>query len=241
MPLTWVFIFVFLSIVFRKKEKSSRFLYIGLFTLFLCSNYVFVNFLANAWEVQPKPFPTKKYDLGIVLTGVTDGARDPKDRVYFYKGAERITTPLEMYKKGVIKKILITGGSTTFHQNHRQSADVLKQFLVEQGVNNQDIIVENQALNTRQNAVLTHKKLKMLNLNNVSKLLITSAFHMRRSTACFKKEGIEFVPYPVSYYGSNNQLTVAKFLIPDAHQLHVCTKLIREVFGYCVYKIMGYA
>ncbi len=240
MPLAWITVCIICSIVFRRKPKANRFLYLGLFTLFLCSNYVFVNFLANYWEVQPKAFPAQKYEVAIVLTGVTDGARFPKDRVYFNKGAERITTPLEMYKKGIIKKILITGGSSTFHKNHRQSADVLKQFLTNQGVKNRDIIVENLALNTRQNAVFTKKKLKELNLTEASKILITSAFHMRRSTACFQKEGIKFDTYPVSYFGSNNQLTIAKFIIPDAQQLHICTKLFREIFGYCVYKIIGY-
>ena len=241
MPLTWVTGLILVFLLIRNKGKAIKLLYLALAILYLCSNYFIVNYLANLWEVQPKVFPTTSYDLGIVLTGVTDGAKTPKDRVYFMKGAERITTPLEMYKKGILRKILITGGSSTFHKNHRQSADVLKQFLIDHGVDDSDIIVENQALNTRENAAFTNKMLQKLKLEKASKLLITSAFHMRRSKACFQKEGISCDLYPVSYYGSNDQLTLAKFIIPDAHQLHICTKLIREIFGFCVYKIMGYA
>ncbi|MDB4835545.1 YdcF family protein [Cyclobacteriaceae bacterium] len=208
--------------------------------LYICSNFMFVNWVLNTWEVQPLPFPTRQYDVAIVLTGVTDNSRTPKDRVYFNRGAERITTPLELYKKGIVKKILITGGTNHFYDNERPSAEALEQFLLDQGVPKTDIIIENEAVNTRENAVFAKQTLlKYPNLK--SRLLVTSAFHMKRSKACFGKVGLLCDTYPVSYYGTSNKTTPAKLFVPDAEKLGQFTKIIREMFGYAVYKIMGYA
>lgn len=240
-PIFWVFFLLVIYTVFRRRKHSIRLVFASLLILFLISNFVVVNSLVNAWEIQPKPYPTETYDIGIVLTGVTDGNRDPKDRTYFTKGAERITTPLELYKKGILKKILITGGVNTFYKNSKPSALVLKSFLICQGVPETDILTEEKALNTRENALLTKTFLEKNNLMSKKTILFTSAFHMRRSEACFKKVGIICDFYPVSYYGTSNTLTIGKFIIPDAQQMHHCTKIIREIFGYLVYKTLGYA
>ena len=207
----------------------------------MCSNYVVVNTISNWWELPPKKFPTKIYEVGIVLTGVTDGTKAPQDRVYFEKGAERITVPLGLYKKGLLKKILITGGVSTFHEKPKPSAIILKDFLLRQGVPASDIIVEDRAINTRQNALFTKNLIDSLHLQESEMILFTSAFHMRRSEACFSKVALDIDTFPVSYYGTSGQITLAKILIPNAQQLHHCTKMVREIFGFVVYKILGYA
>lgn len=200
-----------------------------------------MNYIMNQWEHPPISFPKKEqYDVAIVLTGVTDNHRLPADRVYFNKGAERITTPLILYKRGIIDKILISGGTGSTLKTAREEALVLKQFLTDNQVPSNDIIIEKESKNTRQNALFTKTTLKDYP-ELKSKLLITSSFHMNRSVACFKKVGVEVTPFPVDFHSSNSNLTLAKLFIPNSEALGMSTKIIHEVVGYYVYKLVGYA
>ena len=240
-PASWIFTLLIFSLFAKEKHIKKRTLISAMTIFYLCSNYIIINSLWQAWEIEPiELYPKAKFDVAIVLTGITDNIREPQDRVYLKKGAERITTPLILYKKGIIKKILITGGKGSSKKKAQAEADILSRFLQDNNVPSRDIIVENQSMNTRQNAVFTKEKLD--NYPKLkTKLLITSSFHMKRSLACFNKVGLELTPYPVDFYSSNSNITFAKLFIPDARALSHCTKLIHEVVGYIVYQIVGYA
>ena len=240
-PINWVFVLLLFSFFFRKVNLKRRFLIIACSILYFCSNYTIVNFLWQSWEKDPIVLDGKTtFDVAIILTGITDNIRMPQDRIYLKKGAERITTPIILYKKGTIKKILITGGSGSIKHNAQPEAEILRRFLIDNNVNDEDIIIENQSLNTHQNALFTKEKLNQYPKLE-KKLLITSAFHMRRSVACFKIEGVRVTPYPVDFYSSNSNTTFAKLFIPNTESLNHCTILIHEVVGYLVYKVVGYA
>ncbi len=58
----------------------------------------------------------KPHDLGIVLTGATIPNRLPNDRIYFARGADRVTHTVQLYKLGLLKKILISGGNRLSYQ-----------------------------------------------------------------------------------------------------------------------------
>jgi uncharacterized SAM-binding protein YcdF (DUF218 family) len=237
-PINWVF-FLLLFCVLTKNIKIKKYGLVAAVTvLYLCSNYIIVNNLLKLWENDPvKIADNSVFDVAIVLTGITDNTRSPQDRIYLNKGAERITTPIILHRKGIIKKILISGG--TGSTNAKAEADILSKFLQDNGIPINDIIVENQSRNTRENALFTKKKLSQYPQLK-SKLLITSSFHMNRSIACFNKIDIKCTPYPVDFYSSNSNTTIAKVFIPHAASLNYCTKLIHEVSGYIVYKFVGY-
>ena len=63
------------------------------------------NWLMYDWEPPPKDFHSlPDYEVGIILTGVTNIDKTPKDRTYFNKGADRVTHAVQLYKMGKIKK-----------------------------------------------------------------------------------------------------------------------------------------
>jgi len=76
---------------------------------------------------------------------------------------------------------------------------------------------------------------------NGSFLLFTSAIHMRRASACFAKEGVNFDIY------STNNIIVRKrnsfdfLFIPSALSLYQWDLLIHEITGFYIYGIAGYA
>ena len=65
------------------------------------------------------------------------------------------------------------------------------------GVPEDKIIVEGKSVNTTQNAKFSTELMKERGLTKP--ILVTSAFHMRRSVLNFAKNGVEVVAYPADY------------------------------------------
>ena len=63
---------------------------------------------------------------------------------------------------------------------------------------------------------------------------------MRRAKACFDKEGLLTTPFPVDEASSEYVFFKPEWLIPKAENISSWEVLIKEVSGYCIYKIMGY-
>src|SRR5205085_7732741 len=103
-----------------------------------------------------------------------------------------------------------------------------------------DIITENQSKNTYENALFSSRILKQ-DFKGEKILLITSAFHMKRTMECFKKQGIMGDPYSVDEHSGMIQWMPNKSIIPDAEVLEGWDILMHEWVGYLSYKIMGYA
>jgi uncharacterized SAM-binding protein YcdF (DUF218 family) len=195
-----------------------------------------------AWEPDFKSFeelPT--YEYGIVLTGVTNLNKTVYDRTFFNKGADRATHAMQLYKLGKIKKILVTGGQGFDPRNSNPEALLIQKFLVLSGVNENDIIVEDQAKNTYQNATFTKEVLNKIQFDfNQPVLIITSAFHMRRAEACFVKAGMKADTFPVDYYSSDPKINIQTLLYPDVQALMNWHILFKEWLGLVVYQMVGY-
>lgn len=243
MPISWVMGILIWALFTKKPRRKRRLLRAGVLLLWLFSNPLIINQLLLIWEYPPTPFQSidKTYDVGIILTGITNSEKKPQDRVYFNKGADRVTHALRLYRLGKIKKILITGGSFDPEQRlERAESYWLKKFLINAKVPAQDIFIEPKARNTRENALFTEKTLAQ-QFPNQSYLLITSAFHMRRALGCFHKVGIWPTPFSVDFYTHDKGLKLPFSLIPTEAAFHKWYILMHEVIGYIVYKTLGYA
>ena len=239
MPLTWVIGLLFGAVFSKNKKKRRHFLVDGLFILVIFSNPFLVNSTMKWWEEPPKNFSEiEKHDIGIVLTGITNLKKAPHDRTYFNKGADRIYHAVLLYKKKKINKILITGGNIAFGKEGVSESATLKSFLLNSGIPERDIILENQAKNTRQNAIFTKNKLKSLNFQDKKFILITSAFHMKRAKACFDKVELKTTTFPTDFYSKDNNNWESFF--PSEKKLHHSAVLLHEWFGMATYKLFGY-
>ncbi|MFC4873342.1 YdcF family protein [Negadavirga shengliensis] len=242
MPLTICLVLLTAGIFLGKKKTGRRLLIAGLILLFFFTNSFLANFVMNAWEPPFQEMSTlPEYEIGIVLTGVTNLNKTSVDRTFFNKGADRATHAMQLYKMGKISKILITGGQGFSPVNDNTEAELLADFLVWAGVKPEDIIIENQAQNTRENAAFT--KIKLAEEGYAPEetcLLITSAFHIKRAMGCFEKAGINVEAFPVDYYGSDSRLTFKSLFQPDPGALLNWHKLVKEWTGIAVYRTVGY-
>lgn len=242
MPLTIVLILLISGFWLRKKKIGNKLMLGGIILMLLFSNQFLANVAMKAWEPDFKTFETlPEYEVGIVLTGVTNLNKTAYDRTFFNKGADRATHAVQLYKLGKIKTILITGGQGLNPANPNTEAELLRDFMVMAGVPKEDILVEAEAKNTRENALFSKEVLVQKGFNLDKRfLLITSAFHMPRSKGCFDKAGLMTDTFPVDYYSEDVRFSIPMMLQPDPYSIFIWHKLFKEWIGITVYWVVGY-
>ncbi len=231
---------------FFEKHPKRKLLFrrISLLILLLFSNPLLVNSIFKKVEGEPTAFKDLRdtYSFGVILTGVADIYREPKDRTYFYKGADRATHALQLYKMGKIQNILITGENGLLHSDGTSEAAQLKKFLVIGGVPEERIFLEEKAKNTYQNAMYTQALLQKMGYARDRVLLITSGFHMYRASACFTKAGLDHDSFRVDFHGPPSLFhwQVDRWLLPSANALEKWDILFKEGVGFLAYFVAGY-
>lgn len=240
-PIVDISILLILGVVLQNAVWRKRCLISAISLFLFMSNGFIVNEVARRWEPPARPLKSihKKYEFGIVLTGVTKMNIEPYDRVYFGRGADRFTHTVQLYKAGIIQKIIISGGSGHLMNIRRQEADDLASAFQMVGVPLSDILIENQSKNTYESA----QKVKHLfgdQLHSGNALLITSAYHMKRSLACFVKAGLQVDTFSTDFLSQSRKFTPDVMVIPSAEALVNWQTLIHEWMGMIAYKLAGY-
>jgi uncharacterized SAM-binding protein YcdF (DUF218 family) len=240
MPILWVLLFLFLALFLKNAKYKRGFLVAALAILTVLSNPFLENEAWRAWEVKATPVKDLgQYDVAIILTGVTGYREDLPDRIHTKKGADRFLHPLQLYRLGKIEHFLISGGDGRVTGTAVPEAEQLEKILLMAGVAEEDITTESNSRNTHENAVNTAKVLAK-HPEWKKRLLVTSAFHMRRSEACFKKAGVAVDVYSSDFYSAPRYLTPDETIVPNAGSFSNWHLLIHEITGYFVYKLMGY-
>lgn len=192
------------------------------------------------WEPPAVPIHTlEEYDVAIVFSGVTRSHMPIRDRVYFNKGADRITHTLQLYNEGKVKHIIVSGGLGFGQPNTEAAAERLRNFLLMAGVASSDITTEASAVNTYENAVEVAKLLKE-KFSGQKYLLITSAFHMKRSALCLKAQGVTFDQFPTDYRSETTTYHFDDLFIPRAEAIDRWELIVKEIAGIATYKVLGY-
>jgi len=159
------------------------------------------------------------------------------DQLYLGGSNHRITESLILQKSFPDAKIIFSGGSGNFF-NKNVTDSVAKSFYKEFSINYNNIIFESQSTNTYENIMNSKKIVNPGKGENW--LLVTSAFHMRRSIGIANRLGWKFIPYPVDYKTSKDLMSeIKKFnIMKNITSFQIAT---HETLGLIVYKLMGRA
>lgn len=242
-PLMWILIAAAYAFFVRNEWKRKRAVKIVLLFLLFFTNPLCYNITAKWWEPPLSPMQNvNPHDIAIVLGGFTrSGLIRVDDRYTGSSACPRITTAIELYKLGKVKKILVSSGDgAVFRKLPEPEADEVKSFLLRIGIPEQDIIIENASKNTRENAIFTQRIIAE-NFPDARCLLITSGSHMPRSIGCFEKVGLHCTPFPADNKAERITNEPRTWLSPDPEYLEFWQYLIKEWIGYAVYKMVGYA
>jgi uncharacterized SAM-binding protein YcdF (DUF218 family) len=239
-PLVWIIALLFFSVFSKNENRKKKCLRWALVITLLFSNSFIFDECVRLWEIPATHYENlKTYDVGIVLGGTS--SYDPVfKRVQFSRGVDRLLQAVELYKRGTIKKMLFTGGSGSILHPDMKEGNYIKRYLVILGVPEKDFLIESESQNTHENAVFTKALLEREKING-SYLLITSAFHMRRSLGCFKKAGVIVEPYSVDRYAGPRKFEFDYLFIPNTSTINDWNNLIHEIVGFITYKIIGYS
>jgi len=216
-------------------------LWISLFSLFLFSNPFIANQTLRAWEIPSYNSDniTESYEVGVLLGGSLLYFDKENYRPVYSQSVDRLIQTISLYKKGKIRKILLSGGSGAVTRPEEREADIMINVLQQSGIPVEDIIIERKSKNTYENAVFTAEILNQ-NFKGKKVLLITSAFHMRRTVACFRKAGVNADVYPTDPKSHIQRYTPDHIIIPNAYSFLSWETLFHEWIGMCTYKIAGY-
>ncbi len=241
-PINWVIgLMLFALFSKRPKWKKRALLWAVLLALFFTNRLIFNQF-AKIWELKTITADQiqQPYEIGILLGGYSNSQIRPNhDRFNFSSRANRFLNAFELYKTGKVKKLLLTGGSGDLLQKHPSEGVEMKKFLMRLGVPEADIIIEGKSRNTWENALFT-KQILNEQYPNANCLLITSAWHMRRSIACYRKAGVEFIPFSVDFVTEKDRWAPENSIIPDRMGFYFWEMLVKEWVGMAMYKLQGY-
>ena len=241
LPTVWLLALLLAALVARQARRQRQWLRAAVALLVLGTNPALVNEALLAWEGPPVPLaalpPTA--DAAVLLTGITQVAKSPHDRVYLGPGADRLTNALWLYRAGRVRRIIISGGSgAVLATAHTEAAD-LATLLRLAGVPALALVLEEKSRNTRENAQFTRQLIAQYpGLDTL--VLVTSAAHQRRALGCFRQVGLRPVPFPADFRSTDRQATPDYWLEPSAEALWLWSRLLHEMAGWATYKVLGY-
>ena len=102
---------------------------------------------------------------------------------------------LRLYHKIENAKIITSG--------YKGQAQKIKELLVDSGVPTKDIFMQSKPKDTKEEAIAIKKRLA-----DKPFILVTSAYHMPRSMAIFKTEGLNPIPAPTDFQKNNIFLSI---------------------------------
>jgi len=188
--------------------------------LLFFTNPWIVSKVVSAWEIpsMDSRIIIQPFDVGIVMGGSMRYYDPGVGRVVYSSSVDRLIQAMQLYHDGKIKKIMLTGGSGFVNFQDWKESGLIAKFLLSSGIPESDIILENNSRNTYENAALSADILKR-QPSSKRQLLITSGFHMRRSLLCFKKAGLDPVPFSVDIRSASHINTLDRLIQPDAECL----------------------
>jgi uncharacterized SAM-binding protein YcdF (DUF218 family) len=188
-------------------------------------------------ERFPRPVLPESVSGIVVLGGGFEGAINLARGGYeLNSGGDRFVEAAILARRFPEARVAVSGGTGTLFLQGEADADIAPRLLTALGIAPDRLILENRSRNTYENALFT-KRLVSPRAGETW-LLITSAFHMPRSMALFRKAGFPVLPWPVDYRTSGVE-GVGVFRDNPADSLQNLTMAIREWIGLLAYRLSG--
>lgn len=144
--------------------------------LFFSFAYIYVGKTGDKYRVDPDDPPEAQ--VVIVPGALVYGNGLVSDALY-----DRVAEGVELYKKGRVKKILLTGDHGT---RGYDEVNGMKKLTLKLGVPEEDIFLDHAGFNTYESM---YRAKAVFNVQNA--LVVTQDFHLSRSVYLARKSGIE--------------------------------------------------
>ena len=252
-PLAWVAALVLAALLLlgkahagapqaEKRRRGLRLLWMALFVL-----------LMQGWEPLPDALLRRLEDPysrtpsaqelqafeGVVVLG---GALDPsyvwegRSQVALNGAAERMVVPLALLRQNPALQLLFTGGEGDLLGQGLSEAARAQIFYSALGLPPERVRVEDRSRTTYENAVFSAR---LPGIDTAKPwLLVTSAWHMRRSLATFQKAGWNVTPYAVDFSTGSHTPWTEYSLVRGSRKWAL---VLHELLGLLAYRLSGQA
>jgi len=238
-PMNWIIIGSLCWLIFRKWKRRKQLAWTIMVLFFVFGNSYLYKAIVLSWQpAVTNKLPKETYEAAVLLSGMTYS--DQKKQIYFGGTSDRFIQAARVYYTGHARKIIVSGGDGSLSQERPKEAFFLRQQLMDLKIPDSNIVVEPTSRNTFESATACKHIIDSLHIQQPI-LLITSAIHMRRALACFKRQGIDAVPYASNFEAVDNPFSLSSLLIPELGTINRWHALIKEVVGLQVYKWTGKA
>ncbi len=239
-PLTFIaLMFIAGALLLPRFAGAGRFLIGAGIALFLVLGFGRVGPNLLTWlEVQyTKPTLPPGVDGVIVLSGMFDTyLSDETGQLVANDNIERLISFVDLAREHPEARLVFTGGVGHIRQPDRRESEDAKRFFEMIGFDDARVIYESRSRNTYENAIFS-KDLVKPGAGEVW-VLITSASHMRRAMAVFRKAGWDVIPYPVDP-DTSLKYDWRLWPIDVVGNFSELDMAMREIVGYWVYGITG--
>jgi uncharacterized SAM-binding protein YcdF (DUF218 family) len=231
LPVTWITAFLLAAVISKRPNLKRKFLITSVVLLLIFTNPYLLNSFAKLWNIKAVPLKNSgHYSCAIVLGGFS--SEGPNGTGFFNGASDRFIEGLKLFTTGKVSHILISSGNGNLIHDSFAEADWVKTQLKLFNVPDSCVLIENRSRNTIENAAFSKVVLSKSQLPPPY-VLVTSAFHMRRSLGIFKKANIDVVPFPCNYMTGAPNLSIDQF-IPDGPALGNWNIYIKEIVGTIV-------
>jgi uncharacterized SAM-binding protein YcdF (DUF218 family) len=186
--------------------------------------------------------PIEPADAVAVLGGYLESSSNSILGLQFNDAVDRIMTGIALVRQGKGSVLVLSGGARRIPPGTRvlAQAGATKDWIRSWDLVPVPIEVLDWCWDTHEEAL----RLRNLTRKNGWKriILVTSAWHMKRSVAAFRKAGIEVVPVACDFRGTFS-LSGARLLpfVPCTESLVLLDLWAEETLGYAYYRLRSWA
>lgn len=189
--------------------------------------------LAKRNQQPERILAAEKYRAIVLLGGATSPA-SPPDRPHPDLGdaSDRIWHAARLFKQGLAPSIIVTGGRSPGLEGRsdiQTEAQAMRMLLLDLGVPDGAIVIEDQARNTRENAAKTKTY-----VGDGRAALVTSASHMPRSLATFDRAGVKADAYPTDFQVAPEVTALWVRMLPTAGSLEKSEAALKEYLALLI-------
>ena len=151
---------------------------------------------------------------------------------------ERIIASISLAYQYPDAKVYYVGGNAYLIKNNdNDDPTIAKKFYNDLNFDMDRVNFIGKSRNTIEN----FKEIKELNLKYSETVLITSAYHMKRSMMIAEKQGVKVLPYPVNPIKRSKTPLLNSYQVFDlSNNLSKFNTFFREILGIIAFKISSY-
>ncbi len=155
--------------------------------------------------------------------------------------SDRLLVALRLYRAGKAPLVEVSGGDSPLLSKARSlhEADEMKALLEEWGLPGSAILVEDRSVNSHENALFSRQLLAPRGIQHI--ILVTSATHMPRAAATFRKAGFEVEAVPADFTTGWEEESPVFDWVPASAALADSEHAIHEWIGIWIYRLRGWA